>query len=135
MKRYLRKKIEKKWNIIDRVKYPYSGFEFVVDKFAPSMKIMKYIRDDIVCFYFRHGTLFLMPAFWWGNIGTKFVYFSVIDEIKKHLLNDKFVGKVGFQCCELEQLNRVSELMINKYGYKTNRKDGFIYVDFDYQKT
>lgn len=134
MKIHLRKKLEEKWGIIDCAKYPYDDMnEFIVEKFSPSMKVGYYKKDDVMCFYFRHGTIFMLPAFWHkADISVSSIYFDVMYEIKKYLIENSFIGKVGFECCELEQLNRVSEIMIKKYGYNTKREDGFVYVNFDY---
>lgn len=130
----INKKVMKKWSVIDANKYPISGeVKIKNEEIDPIFHyLIGYKKNDIFCFYFKWGCCKFYPS----RLGLKMLkldYFCVINNIEEHLKKIKYVGKVGFECCELEQLNRISEMFINIYGYKTQKVNGFIYVDFDWK--
>ncbi len=125
------KKLEKKWDLIDKSKYPLSGeFEIVVDDFAPSMKVVGYSKDGIQLFYFRHGTMFFYPANWSHGISAYMVFNSVLDTIEKYLKKSRFSGKVGFELSNFNSLNNVVLYFINRRGFEVEIDNKYIVVNF-----
>lgn len=117
-----------KWDIIDRLKYypPIDAREFDVEEFMPTMKVVEYQKNNIVLYYFRHGTIFFMPANWdmeWGGIYK--VFECVLKTIKINAPKNK---TLGFELSELTQLNKIVQYMIERNGYKTCIENGFLIV-------
>jgi len=122
------KTISSKWDVINKTAYPTSSVkEFDVLEFMPTMKVVEYQKNNIALYYFKQGTLLFLPADWdmeWGGIYK--VFRCVIKTIENIAPKNKMIG---FQLCELEQLNTIVQYMIKRNGYSCYKKNGILIVD------
>ena len=119
-----------KWNVINTNKYPTDNVkEIIVEDFAPSMKIIEYEKNDLKLYYFKHGTLFFLPANWDKDFGVFKVFNCVFRTIEEHIKKENVNKKIAFELTEFEQLNKIVEYMINRFGYNTIKENNFIVVN------
>jgi len=120
---------DRKWRVINKKKYPNTG---IVDEYfccdtLPYHKIIGYMKEDVLCFY-------------WGVCKIKFeaanckeMIFKfhrwAFDKIKEWVETNNYQGQIGFELCELEQLNTIVEYMIKRFGYSCIKKDGILLVN------
>ena len=125
--RFLRK-WDKKWSVIDKDKYPNNGIvrESIFDG-VPCQEFVGYVKDEILCFY-------------WGTGKSKFnrmsggeivftLYRESFNKIKEWVELNNYKGLIAFELCEMEQLNKVVEYMINRQGYKAHKENGYLIVN------
>lgn len=122
------------WNI-DRDKYPLEKINnndiitILVDDFAPSMEVIFYKKNNINLFYFRHGTICWQSINWNGEISIYKVFKSVFKTIDTYVKNNKIKGELGFELSGLNKLDKAVEYLLNKNGYKTEIKNGVLFVE------
>jgi hypothetical protein len=118
----------RKWRIVNKNKYPNTG---IVDEYfccdtLPYQKIIGYIKDDVLCFYWGVGKIKF------GAMDCKEMIFKLyklaFDKIKEWVEENEYKGKIGFELCELEQLNIVVRYMIKRFGYNSYIEGKFIIV-------
>lgn len=127
-KKYLTRAV-RKWRVIDKNKYPRTG---IVDDFfycntLTCEKIIGYMKGNVMCFYWGVSKIKFTP------MDCKEIIFKIhrdaYNKIKEWVEKNNYKGKVGFELCELEQLNVVVEYMIKRFGYNPVRENGFLIVD------
>ena len=120
----------KKWDIINKNKYPNVGMidEYIFDDTLPNQKIIGYMKNDVLCFYWGVGKMKFAPMDCKNVIF--FLYSSAFNKIKEIIKKTNYISKVGFQISEFEQLNNVVEYMINRFGYEVKKDNGFFIVNF-----
>jgi hypothetical protein len=126
--RYLRK-WERKWNVIDKSRYPNRGIveDFLCCKSSESLKFIGYYKDDILCFFWGRGKA-KFNRMSYGNIIFT-LHTMAIKKIKEWIESNNYTGKVAFELCEFEQLNNVIEYIIQRNGFKTHRDNGYLFVN------
>jgi len=127
-KKYLTR-AQRKWRVINKNKYPRTGIvnEYVVNDTLPYYKVIGYMKNNVLCLY-------------WGVSKIKFepmkckelifkLYKDSFEKMKECLKKIQYTGQIGFELCELEQLNIVVEYMIKRFGYSCYKKNGILIVD------
>jgi len=124
--RFIRK-WHKKWKVIDKSRYPNNGI-VIGDIFREDscQKFIGYMKNDILCFYWgiRKSKFNKMD---YGNIIFT-LHRESFNKIKQWIDETEYKGKIAFELCELEQLNKVIEYMIQRQGYKTYREGEFLFI-------
>lgn len=127
-------KFLRKWRnkrkIINREKYPRHGSIMGTD--SPPTDILNdfvgYEKDGILCFYWGTGKRKFNRL---GGYSQIFMYHrETYKNIKKWIDDNNYTGKVGFELCELEQLNRVVEYMLKRQGFKTRRDGDYLIIEY-----
>lgn len=126
--RFLRK-WDKKLNVINKEKYPREG-TIRGTEFPPNDILNDFIgyeKDGVLCFYWGTSKRKFNRL---GSYSQIFMYHRETNKnIKKWIDDNNYTGKVGFELCELEQLNRVVEYMLSRQGYKTRREGNYLIVE------
>ena len=119
----------KKWNVINKNKYPDNGImnEYIFENTLPYQKIIGYIKNDMLCFYWGVGKIKFTPMDCKEIIF--YLYSSAFNKIKEWIEKNNYNEKIGFELTEFEQLNKVVEYMIKRNGYSSIREDGFLIVN------
>ena len=121
----------KKWDMINRDKYPREGIvdEFIFGECLPYIKVLGYMKNDILFFYWGVGKSKFRGG---SNSDYKNLNFSFYKEAFKIMKNwiekNNYTGSVGFELCELEQLNIIVEYMLRRNGYTSERKEKYLFI-------
>ena len=122
------RKIRKKWSVIDKTKYTtHSPIEIQVEEVC-GVKLIGYYKNGMLCFSYKYHSAFFESVIF----DIPFYVFRewIFKPLDVWIKKTNFKGRVGFECCELEQLNRVIEKMLIRYNYPYKRENGFIYAEF-----
>lgn len=123
------KKWDKKRDLINREKYPREGT--IRGTICPENDIFNdfigYEKDGILCFYWGTGKRKFDIS---GGYSLIFTYHRETNKnIKKWIVDNNYTDKVGFELCELEQLNKVVEYMLGRQGFQTRREGDYLIVE------
>lgn len=128
--KYIQKKIKEKWDVISSEKYPTYPKELIyVENWLPNITLNFYKKEDILFFYYKFAFMKFKHIYLTFPLSINIIFKDVFNKIEEIILENNYHGKIGFECCELEQLNKFVEFQLFKNNYKFIKDGNYILVE------